>query len=78
MSLVAPCIHQCLLCKMEVLWNCVTLRDTSHDRGVCIAEGGVCIQGDWADPLIHGILQDMVNKWTVRVLPECILVVTYL
>ena len=45
----------------------------SASRGVCL-QGGVCIQGVWADP--PKALRDTVNKRAVRILLECILVFT--
>ena len=43
--------------------------------GVCIQGGGVCIQGGWEDP--YGILRDTVNKRVVRILLDCILVLSF-
>ena len=60
----------------------------SASRGACI-QRGVCIQGDWADPpglprvgftsgrgVEVGIPRDTVNKQTVRIPLECILVIS--
>ena len=45
----------------------------SYDLGVRL--GGVCIEGVGRPPLkIHGILRDTVNKRTLRILLEYILV----
>ena len=46
-------------------------RGDLHAGGICI--WGVCMQGGVGKT--PPILQDMVNKWKIRILLECILVV---
>ena len=53
---------------------------TSVRHSFCL-RGRVCIQecGQTPPPNeIHGILKDTVNKWAVRILLECILVLYYI